>query len=90
MAKITDKILQWQSDNPDKTFFSFEYFPPKTELGERNLYDRFDRMGSLNPMWIDVTWGAGGSTKRATMDICKNALQLHGTNLHNLFFNLRI
>ena len=33
MAKVVDKIKQHLEDHPRKPFFSFEYFPPKTELG---------------------------------------------------------
>ncbi|ORX74075.1 MTHFR-domain-containing protein [Linderina pennispora] len=41
-------------------FFSFEYFPPKTEQGLVNLYDRIERMSKLGPLFVAVTWGAGG------------------------------
>jgi len=78
MPKISDKMREWKNNNPNKPFFSFEYFPPKTETGLLNLYDRFDRMAVVNPMWIDVTWGAGGSTADSTLEICKNALKYHG------------
>mmetsp|Transcript_43923 Transcript_43923/g.108175 ORF Transcript_43923/g.108175 Transcript_43923/m.108175 type:complete len:590 (+) Transcript_43923:56-1825(+) len=81
MSKVNDKIAAFQEENPGKPFYSFEYFPPKTASGETNLYDRFDRMASLNPMWIDVTWGAGGSTSEKTMTICTNALQYHGLDV---------
>ena len=42
-----------------KPFYSFEYFPPKTEEGVFNLYTRIERMASLEPLFMDVTWGAG-------------------------------
>merc|ERR1719231_240669 len=32
-------------------------------------------------MWIDVTWGAGGSTADKTLEICINALKYHGLNV---------
>uniref|UniRef100_A0A0G4FJW1 methylenetetrahydrofolate reductase (NADH) n=1 Tax=Chromera velia CCMP2878 TaxID=1169474 RepID=A0A0G4FJW1_9ALVE len=76
--RVDQKIREWQEQNPGRYFFSFEYFPPKTETGTLNLYDRLDRMGMLNPMWIDITWGAGGSTADKTMDICLNAVRYHG------------
>eukprot|EP00922_Rhytidocystis_sp_ex-Travisia-forbesii_P055804 GHVS01082627.1.p1 GENE.GHVS01082627.1~~GHVS01082627.1.p1 ORF type:complete len:639 (-),score=90.35 GHVS01082627.1:426-2342(-) len=76
--KISDKMLNWEKENPDKVFFSLEFFPPKTETGVLNLYDRFDRFAVLNPMWIDVTWGAGGSTSNKTIEICANAIKYHG------------
>jgi len=52
-------------------FFSFEFFPPKTEAGTENLYLRMERMTSLQPIFVDITWGAGGSTKELTMAIAE-------------------
>jgi 5,10-methylenetetrahydrofolate reductase len=37
MVKIIDKIRQYELDCPTDPFFSFEYFPPKTEAGVENL-----------------------------------------------------
>eukprot|EP00921_Rhytidocystis_pertsovi_P021460 GHVQ01034260.1.p1 GENE.GHVQ01034260.1~~GHVQ01034260.1.p1 ORF type:complete len:528 (+),score=29.25 GHVQ01034260.1:450-2033(+) len=76
--KIIDKIRDWERVNPCKAYFSLEFFPPRTEMGELNLYDRFDRFAALNPMWIDVTWAAGGSTAEKTLEICANAIKFHG------------
>lgn len=81
MARIVDKIKKHQQECPDKPFFSFEYFPPKSEIGAVNLYERFERMAQLNPMWIDVTWGAGGSTADSTFDICHEALKFRGLDV---------
>lgn len=49
--------------------FSFEYFPPRTDDGVANLKPRIVRMAALRPLFMDVTWGAGGSTSTATADI---------------------
>lgn len=35
-----------------------------------NLFGRIQRMGELGPLFIDVTWGAGGSTASLTQDMC--------------------
>merc|ERR1719163_2395781 len=32
-------------------------------------------------MWVDVTWGAGGSTADKTMELCINALKYHGLDV---------
>eukprot|EP00164_Ancoracysta_twista_P002254 GFYU01002982.1.p1 GENE.GFYU01002982.1~~GFYU01002982.1.p1 ORF type:complete len:582 (+),score=244.51 GFYU01002982.1:67-1812(+) len=77
--KIADKLKEYEEKN--KKFFSFEYFPPKTEAGVQNLYARIDRMVELEPAFIDVTWGAGGSTAGLTLDIVANAQQFSGVDV---------
>jgi methylenetetrahydrofolate reductase (NADPH) len=49
--------------------FSFELFPPKTEQGERALLKTVARLRELDPSFISVTYGAGGSTREKTIDI---------------------
>ncbi|MCW9024861.1 MAG: methylenetetrahydrofolate reductase [NAD(P)H] [Gammaproteobacteria bacterium] len=48
--------------------FSFEFFPPKTEQGAEKLVAVRDQLGTLNPKYFSVTYGAGGSTQQGTMD----------------------
>jgi len=49
--------------------FSFEFFPPKTEEGERNLYAALGELRALDPAFVSVTYGAGGTTRDKTLDI---------------------
>jgi methylenetetrahydrofolate reductase (NADPH) len=51
--------------------FSFEFFPPKTEAGERNLYRALRELQPLDPSFVSVTYGAGGSSRSKTIEIVK-------------------
>uniref|UniRef100_A0A7C8ZCD1 Methylenetetrahydrofolate reductase n=1 Tax=Opuntia streptacantha TaxID=393608 RepID=A0A7C8ZCD1_OPUST len=65
--KVIDKIKAAEAEN--KTLFSFEFFPPKTDDGVENLFERMERMVAHGPSFCDITWGAGGSTADLTLDI---------------------
>ncbi|KAJ2547304.1 methylenetetrahydrofolate reductase 1 [Coemansia sp. RSA 1933] len=53
-----------------ENMFSLEFFPPKTEQGLANLYDRIERLSRLGPGFVAVTWGAGGATAQRTLEVC--------------------
>ncbi len=55
--------------NPSKPCFSFEFFPPKTAEGERQLWETLEDLRSLEPGFVSVTDGAGGSTRDRTIDL---------------------
>lgn len=77
MDKITDKIAAMP---PDASYFSLEFFPPKTAMGFANLRSRLERMArALKPAFVNVTWGAGGSTAQKSLElaeICQRELGL--------------
>jgi methylenetetrahydrofolate reductase (NADPH) len=49
--------------------FSFEFFPPKTDEGELNLERALQELKPLEPDYVSVTYGAGGSTREKTIDL---------------------
>ena len=48
---------------------SFEFFPPKTDAGSRSLLRTIAELKRLSPAFVSVTWGAGGSTRRKTVEL---------------------
>ncbi|HXQ21323.1 MAG TPA: methylenetetrahydrofolate reductase [NAD(P)H] [Candidatus Acidoferrales bacterium] len=59
----------------DGPVFSFEFFPPKTEQGEHNLYRTIESLRELHPTFVSVTYGAGGSTRDKTLELVRRIKQ---------------
>ena len=58
---------------------SFEFFPPKTEEGDRNLLEKtLPALMALKPHFCSVTYGAGGSTREKTLMIVDRIQRQHG------------
>jgi methylenetetrahydrofolate reductase (NADPH) len=55
----------------DGPVFSFEFFPPRTDEGERNLRAALVELRSLEPDFASVTYGALGSTRDRTIQVTK-------------------
>jgi methylenetetrahydrofolate reductase (NADPH) len=51
------------------TTFSFEFFPPKTDEAAEELFLNIARLQELQPSFVSVTYGAGGSTRERTHDL---------------------
>ncbi|HZH02982.1 MAG TPA: methylenetetrahydrofolate reductase [NAD(P)H] [Myxococcaceae bacterium] len=55
--------------NPSRPCFSFEFFPPKTDEGVRNLMRALGELAPLEPGFVSVTYGAGGGTRDRTVEL---------------------
>jgi methylenetetrahydrofolate reductase (NADPH) len=55
--------------------FSFEFFPPKDDPGVAALFETIKNLKELEPSFVSVTYGAGGSTRRKTVEITKRIKQ---------------
>lgn len=88
--KIIDLIKV--KDAEKKPYFAFEFFPPRTEAGVKNLVERFHRMKEQDPLYCDVTWGAGGATSDLTLDLCKTLQNIVGleSNMHLTCTNMEV
>jgi len=63
--KIIDKL------SAKTPAFSFEFFPPKDEAGVDRLFETVARLKAFDPAYVSVTYGAGGSTRRLTVDLVR-------------------
>ncbi len=61
--KIIDKLRAKQPA------FSFEFFPPKNQEGVERLFTTISELKDYDPTYVSVTYGAGGSTRRLTVDL---------------------
>src|SRR3954447_8270617 len=58
-----------------KPCFSFEFFPPKTDDGWKNLWRAAEELKQDDPAFVSVTYGAGGTTRGRTIEIVKQIKQ---------------
>lgn len=67
MTRIADLLAAGRTS-------SFEFFPPRTDDGERNLRRAIDQLDEIGPSFVSVTYGAGGSTRHRTHQLVVDLL----------------
>ncbi len=70
--KISDLLKK------DTLSLSYEVFPPKTEAGFESVKSATQEIAKLYPLFMSVTYGAGGGTSKYTLDIAKNIKERYG------------
>jgi methylenetetrahydrofolate reductase (NADPH) len=53
----------------ERRLFSFEFFPPKTPAGVQKLEETIRELTDLDPAYVSVTYGAGGTTRDLTVEL---------------------
>jgi methylenetetrahydrofolate reductase (NADPH) len=82
IKKITDIFKQKLKKG--EPVFSFEVFPPKTSGGTKKLFYTIETLAELKPDYISVTYGAGGSTSKNTLEIIRKIQMRFGiTCMHH-------
>jgi methylenetetrahydrofolate reductase (NADPH) len=54
-----------------RPFFSFEFFPPRDDAAEQTLFGTIRALQPLDPGFVSITYGAGGSTRTRTVELAK-------------------
>jgi len=65
LVRISEKL------RTRRPFFSFEFFPPRDEAAERSLFETIEALKPLDPGFVSITYGAGGSTRTRTVELAK-------------------
>src|SRR5207237_8287912 len=73
------KAIYKRKGEAGQPVISFEFFPPKTEEGDRNLLEKtIPALLQTKPDYCSVTYGAGGSTRDKTLMIVDRIQREHG------------
>jgi methylenetetrahydrofolate reductase (NADPH) len=64
-----------------KFSISFEFFPPKDEKGKTQLIKTVEELRKYNPLFVSITYGAGGSTRDRTISTVKEIKEKFNLNI---------
>lgn len=79
--KISEVLEDYKKSKDDTILVSIEFFPPKSEAGLISMYGTAELLNKeYNLSFVDVTWGAGGSTSDLTFEICSNLKSQYNLN----------
>lgn len=67
--------------NESGQFFSFEFFPPKEKQAWDNFMVKAERLANLKPLFVSVTYGAGGSSHENSLAVCETIKKEMGIDI---------
>jgi len=91
MPKISTLLAEHRRSNASSPPYAFEFYPPRTPAGVKKLYERLESMAKLKPLYVDFTWGAGGSTSDLTLQLAIESKKRFGLepNMHLTCTNMK-
>jgi len=69
-----DKVIA--SLSPSQRWISVEFFPPRSDEAVETLFEHIQALQRHKPIFVDMTWGAGGGTSDLTVSLCRRMLGL--------------
>jgi methylenetetrahydrofolate reductase (NADPH) len=77
--------IQTLIESAKRPLLSYEFFPPKDDAGMSTLRNVAEALRPTHPDFVTVTYGAGGSTRRRTLDVCQTLdAMAYGPVVHHL------
>ena len=77
-ARHVDALNQTMAELGGNINVSFEFFPPNSEQMEKTLWDSIDRLSTLAPKFVSVTYGANSGTRDRTHNVIKDIQEKTG------------
>ncbi len=74
----SERISRQPRELAPKLSLSFEFFPPKSDKAEERFWQSLKKLAPLNPSFVSVTYGAGGTTRERTLNMVKKITKQTG------------